>query len=281
MTIWNESPPSVFLSYSRADQGQADRLYETLSQAGLHVFQDHRSLRLGAPVWLEINDAISAADYFVLLWSASAAESQGVGVEWNAALSRELRERFIFFYLLRIDATQPPLLLEARQYLDVFSDWDASMRQLLTEWGSDAASDDPRVPGPGPQPASTDDVTLIVKNDFLDVEHVVRVPRDCSGEVLYDRMRSALTLPESTVFGTLSIDFAYTLNITGHEVLPTEAAVPDLANGTMVRLIVMHRERIGSDVTERTYLGPADSDAVETAVVGAFQHLVPPRFTRS
>jgi len=106
--------PTVFLSYSRADQAQARRLAQALEQAGLQVWWD-TLIEGGAAFAKSIEAALTASDAVIVLWSR-----QSVGSDWvldEAARGRDLRK----LVPLSIDGTLPPLGFRQYQSISLVS----------------------------------------------------------------------------------------------------------------------------------------------------------------
>ncbi len=79
----------VFLSYSHSDQTAATKLREQLEQAGVSVFKDDASLRVGDR-WLErLEDALQGCSAFVVLTGRDGVR-RWVGAEVQVALIRHL-----------------------------------------------------------------------------------------------------------------------------------------------------------------------------------------------
>lgn len=98
-----ETPrPSVFLSYSRADQAQARMLAQALEDAGLQVWWD-TLIEGGAAFTKSIEAALVASDAVIVLWSRHSVASDWVLDE--AAQGRDLKK----LVPLSIDGTEPPL----------------------------------------------------------------------------------------------------------------------------------------------------------------------------
>ena len=98
-----ETPrPSVFLSYSRADQAQARMLALALEAAGLRVWWD-TLIEGGAAFAKTIEAALAASDAVIVLWSQHSVASDWVLDE--AARGRDLKK----LVPLSIDGTEPPL----------------------------------------------------------------------------------------------------------------------------------------------------------------------------
>ncbi len=97
-----EKCPTVFLSYSRADQEHARVLAVALEQAGLQVWWD--ALIEGGAVFAKtIETALAASDAVVVLWSQHSIASDWVLDE--AAHGRDMKK----LVPLSLDGTEPPL----------------------------------------------------------------------------------------------------------------------------------------------------------------------------
>jgi adenylate cyclase len=80
---------SVFVSYARPDEPQAERIAEALRAEGYEVWRDdqlpaHRSYSE------VIEERLNAAKAVVVLWSAHATKSQWVRAEADSARNRHL-----------------------------------------------------------------------------------------------------------------------------------------------------------------------------------------------
>jgi hypothetical protein len=114
----------IFLSYVRDDEGLARKLAALLEREGRSVWWD-RSIKGGARYAREIEDALVAAEFVVVLWSAASVQSAWVADE--AAAGRD-RGRLV---PVRLDDTQPPMGFRQFQTID-FSTW--SGRRTPRNW---------------------------------------------------------------------------------------------------------------------------------------------------
>jgi len=79
----------VFISYHRSQRAKAELLRSMLEKRGLHAWLDEEDLTRGE--WArQINDALSRAKEFILLWSPPCRESEWVMTEWITASLRKL-----------------------------------------------------------------------------------------------------------------------------------------------------------------------------------------------
>lgn len=105
--------PPIFISYSRTDLAACVRLRDELEKAGLNVFQDKKSIRLGDRWLTELQDALQQCSAFVLLIGKDGIR-RWVGAEVEVALMQHLtpyndHERLPIFPIL-LDDIQPESL---------------------------------------------------------------------------------------------------------------------------------------------------------------------------
>ena len=81
----------VFISYSRHDLSFVERLAKDLDAAGLEVWYDLAGLEVGTRWGREIQDAIDASQYFLVVLSPESAKSQWVEKEFMYADSLKLK----------------------------------------------------------------------------------------------------------------------------------------------------------------------------------------------
>lgn len=82
----NESPQSVFLSYSQADLELVDALEEALRVQSISVWRDISSLHPSEQWPRYLGEVLQWTKALVLLWSAAASRSDFVELEWYMAL---------------------------------------------------------------------------------------------------------------------------------------------------------------------------------------------------
>lgn len=97
-----DKPPTVFLSYARADRDQAERLAAALETAGLNVWWD-TLIEGGAAFAKSIETSLETCDAVVACWSRSSVASDWVLDE--AGRGRDLRK----LVPVTLDGTEPPL----------------------------------------------------------------------------------------------------------------------------------------------------------------------------
>jgi hypothetical protein len=111
--------PTVFLSYSRDDKKIVRRVAEGLRKAGIQVWFDEESIKLGSDFVEEIERGLDAADFVVVFISPGLMSSAWAQKELSFAMSRQFSgQRVPLIPILLADTDMPPLL-RTIQYLDL------------------------------------------------------------------------------------------------------------------------------------------------------------------
>jgi hypothetical protein len=80
---------TVFISYRRADAREfAERLHDDLQLRGIEAWLDVRDMPSGDTFIAQIDRAIGQADYFLLIATPQAIESDFCRDEWKKALEK-------------------------------------------------------------------------------------------------------------------------------------------------------------------------------------------------
>lgn len=278
--------PSVFISFAGPDRDHAERLKRDLAARGVAAFFAPEDIPLGAPFPLRLSEALEESDYFVLLTSAASRDRPWVEVEWSAALVREVDERRLFLFILRLDPAPVPLILGARNYLDGFGDWTGSVDRLAETWLGDharRAAGTPVLPAPGlgqAPPEAT--LGLYVVNEALSVQHYLRVAPTLAGWQLHAQLRSLLDLKDQvdTFGGQVGIRLSYVFLHAGRPVDadPVPVAERGIRDGDSLDLRVSVEPFMpGHDAPQVVFRTPAELPpaVLETLVDQAFGHLRP------
>jgi len=109
----------IFLSYAREDRHKAELLSRALEHAGWSVWWD-REILPGASYERLIEAELSAAHCVVVLWSASARQSNWVRDEATLAISRHVLVSVL------LDDAEPPLGFRQQQAANL-AHWDGSV----------------------------------------------------------------------------------------------------------------------------------------------------------
>jgi len=140
---------SVFISHSSDDNEAVDQVVEMLRRSGHQVWVDQSDLPAGSSLAHSIQDGISNADAFLLLNSKAAASSPWVELEWQAALSKSISTSGFKFLLAKLDDSEPPLLLQSKKWLNLWTGHGLDLTPLQEALGGEgehwAAQPKPRI----------------------------------------------------------------------------------------------------------------------------------------
>ena len=128
-------PRQVFISYAQADQKVARQIADTLKGAGLKVWFAEWALKPGDSIAQRIEEGLRASDLLLILLSPSSIGSDWVTYEWNAALNRELSARAVTVIPVLIADCDIPPMLSNLQYVDLRSDLEAGIHNLVRQLG--------------------------------------------------------------------------------------------------------------------------------------------------
>jgi tetratricopeptide (TPR) repeat protein len=114
---WN-----VFLSYRSINRSWVLNLYDTLRELGNEVFLDQTVLRPGDQLIQVLQDALTASQAGVLIWSSATQDSQWVQREYQT-LEQLATDRADFRFIpIRLDRSKLPVFAANRVFLD-FADY--------------------------------------------------------------------------------------------------------------------------------------------------------------
>lgn len=258
----------VFVSFAGPDRQLANEFHDALAQRGVHAFIDERGIAPGEDILGAINDAIDQSDYFVLLWSESAASRPWVELEWTAALARDLNQneqrdpavlgrqltnRRTFLFIVRVDDTPLPTIIATRRYLDARGGVARVAETLAATWRGDRDARVPVLPAPGVEAsggrAGTDEPTIELKihNCDFDVAHVHRTAESTTGADLMAQVRKVLELPSDLrPEGTVNVGLRFRYRLVRHGIPLSEGPLAaksltalHLADGNSVDLEVI------------------------------------------
>ena len=125
----------IFISYSRLDEPQAMKLYESLSKQGFSPWLDKVSLLPGQTWEDEIKNAIQKSSFVILLLSKNSLDRQGY-FHKEIRLALDVLETIppgkIFLIPARLDSCEMPRYLSTLQWADLFRDWEGEFRKMLS-----------------------------------------------------------------------------------------------------------------------------------------------------
>jgi hypothetical protein len=128
--------PQAFIAYGKEDEELARRLYEDLNRAGFSPWMDVRKLLAGQNWPRAIEAAIEGSDFFVACFSGKSVRKKGgfqSEIRYALDCARQVPLDEIYIVPVRLDDCAVPRTIQHElQYIDLFPDWDAGMKRLLT-----------------------------------------------------------------------------------------------------------------------------------------------------
>lgn len=101
----------VFISHNKADKLEGRLLATSLVQQGVGVWFDEWDILPGDSIVGGIEEGLSEADVFVLVWSSNASKSEWVGTELQAYLVRRVNDQTLRIVPIMLDETPLPVLV--------------------------------------------------------------------------------------------------------------------------------------------------------------------------
>lgn len=112
----------VFISHAKEDNSVVIRIITILDENGVPKWVDLEQLEdVDSAINESINEGLSTSDYFLLVWSKHANESNYVKKEYNAAITPDYDPR-LKKIIIRLDDTLLPPLLADKKYHSVTED---------------------------------------------------------------------------------------------------------------------------------------------------------------
>jgi hypothetical protein len=278
--------PLVFLCFAAADHETANRLGQDLRSRGVAITSYGYSIGPGENIVLAVDSVLTQSDYFLLLWSQASMDQPWINEQWTAAFARGLREQRRLLFVVRLDRTPLPMMLAPRPCLDAFDGWDRTVDELVATWKHDRALGHPVLPAPSPAERRADpgtSVVLYVRNQALNVSHVLVTPARSTGQDLRNQIRAELELKDqiSHFDDSIGLRFSYRF-MNGDEPLGDKPlAELGLADGGLVDLQVeVETFSPDGESTSMAYLGDGEPPGLSlglkrSLISSAFGHLRP------
>jgi len=113
---WN-----VFLSYRSVNRRWVLNLYDILRELGHKVFLDQCALKIGDVLIRELQNALSASQAGILIWSKDSRDSEWVQREYEVMEAQVDEKKGFRFIPVILDETKLPLFAKRRIFLDFSS----------------------------------------------------------------------------------------------------------------------------------------------------------------
>jgi len=128
---------NAFISYSRADEAEADRLARNLDRLGVHAFTD-RDIAPGTSWADQLQKNLERSDVVFVLVSPNSEKSEHVAAETALAISRAREGRGVVVPVLLDVKSKPPFFLDHIQGITQFDERKAEqqLQKLVESLGS-------------------------------------------------------------------------------------------------------------------------------------------------
>jgi hypothetical protein len=125
----------VFIAYAVEDLAFAERLFDDLTGAGMAPWLDRKKLMPGQSWSRCIERAIENSDFFIACFSTTSVTKKGQ-FPYEVRFALRWADRMplddVFLMPIRLnDCAVPRTISSNTQYVDVFPDWSAGVRELV------------------------------------------------------------------------------------------------------------------------------------------------------
>lgn len=128
----------VFISHAKQDNPVVYRILKIIDDHGIPKWVDLEQLEgIGSSINESINDGISTSNYFLLVWSKDASESEFVKKEYNAATSQDYDARLEKIIIKLDDTPLPPLLADKKYHSVNEENLEAVLNGIFEKIGHD------------------------------------------------------------------------------------------------------------------------------------------------
>lgn len=117
----------IFLSHASADKPKVRKIADALRQAGHDPWLDEEQIEIGESIPAAVARGLAEAEFVMLCLSAVALTRRWVQTESDDAFAQQMNEGRARILPVRLEDVQPPPLLRAIAYADLFPD-DATFR---------------------------------------------------------------------------------------------------------------------------------------------------------
>lgn len=131
----------IFISYSQQDKKFADIIAERLKQAGHEVEFDVWRLRAGDNLLAKINDGIKETDTLLVIVSQYSLQSKSLMNEFSAAAFGDISSKKSRILPVLVDKSTLPHYLAKYQYLDLTTDFELGLQQILQTLSDETTGD--------------------------------------------------------------------------------------------------------------------------------------------
>lgn len=127
--------PTIFLSHTSLDKPFVEKLAASLSKIGVNAWFDKWEIKVGESLTWKIEEGIRENEFFGIILSPEALNSEWVRGELGAAWARQMNKKKVGVLPILYRQCDIPLLLADRKFADFRSDYQAGFRDLAMALG--------------------------------------------------------------------------------------------------------------------------------------------------
>ncbi len=134
----------VFISYSHKDKEKVSLLASYISRLGINTWVDVKEMIAGQVIIEEISKAIEQTDIYIICLSPDSINSTWVMHELNTALTLEATKKKPNVIPILLSATEIPVVLRGRLYLDMTKSLDdvkSKLRETIRKYATEKGVD--------------------------------------------------------------------------------------------------------------------------------------------
>ena len=125
----------VFLSHTSADKPFVEKLAGDLGRLGVEVWFDKYEIKVGESIFQRVDEGLRESEYFAIVLSPSALESEWVRSELSAAWHRKMLTGSNAILPILYQSCELPALLQPLKYADFRKDYRSGLADLARVFG--------------------------------------------------------------------------------------------------------------------------------------------------
>ena len=108
----------IFLSHTGIDKPFVERLARDLERLGIKVWYDKYEIKVGQSIFWKIEEGISDSEYFAIVISKEAWQSDWVRAEFDAAWQKQMKDKKSMILPILYRDCEIPLMIQGIKYVD-------------------------------------------------------------------------------------------------------------------------------------------------------------------
>lgn len=127
--------PSIFLSHKSIDKPFVEKLAKDLKRLGVNVWYDKWEIKTGESITWKIENGIRENEYFGIVLSPEALNSEWVKSELSSAWVKQMQTKKVVILPIYYRDCEIPYFLADRKYADFRNDYLSGFEELISALG--------------------------------------------------------------------------------------------------------------------------------------------------